>query len=111
MGHRIQISYENSTEAENGFETLKFHTQTGVLKIHAHRFIQEGMALALHLEDWSRSGSAEISLSVPGMNDGQLLFPLQNQTGYAFRSYSDQYVFNHAPAKSIYFYGIDDEAA
>jgi hypothetical protein len=98
-------------EAESGFETLKFHTQTGTLFVKAHRFIQEGLAIALHLDDWSRSGSAEISFKVPGMNDGELMFPLQNQNGYAFRSYSDQYIFCHGPAKSILFTGIDDEAA
>lgn len=98
-------------EAQNGFETLKFHTQTGALFVKAHRFIHEGEALALHLDDWSRSGSAEISFKVPGMNDDQLMFPLQNQNGYAFRSYSDQYIFCHGPAKSIFFYNIDDEAA
>lgn len=98
-------------EAENGYETLKFHTQTGTLFVKAHRFIQEGIAIALHLDDWSRSGSAEISFKVPGMNDDQLMFPLQNQNGYAFRSYSDQYIFCHGPAKSIYFYNIDDEAS
>lgn len=110
-GLRIYDESYGPGEAENGFETLKFHTQTGTLFVKAHRFIQEGIALALHLDDWSRSGSAEISFKVPGMNDDQLMFPLQNQNGYAFRSYSDQYVFCHGPAKSIYFYNIDDEAA
>lgn len=103
-------SYEPG-EAENGFKTLKYHTQTGTLFVKAHRFIKEGEAYALHLPDWSRSGSAEISFRVPGMNDQELMYPLQNQNGYGFRSYSDQYIFCHCPAKSIYFYNIDDEAA
>lgn len=110
-GLRIYDESYTEGEAQNGFETLKFHTQTGALFVKAHRFIHEGEALALHLDDWSRSGSAEISFKVPGMNDDQLMFPLQNQNGYAFRSYSDQYVFCHGPAKSIYFFNIDDEAA
>lgn len=110
-GLRIYDESYGPGEAENGFETLKFHTQTGTLFVKAHRFIQEGIAIALHLDDWSRSGSAEISFKVPGMNDGELMFPLQNQNGYAFRSYSDQYIFCHGPAKSILFQNIDDEAA
>ena len=106
----LDESYD-SGESENGFKTLKYHTQTGVIFVKAHRFVKEGEAYALHLEDWSRSGSAEISFRVPGMNDQDMMFQLQNQNGYGFRSYSDQYVFCHCPAKSIYFYNIDDEAA
>lgn len=102
-------SYQSSG-FENGAESLKFFSQSGTITIVAHRFIMEGMALGLHLEDWSRSGSAEISFKVPGMSD-DLVFPVQNMNCYAFRSYADQYVFCHAPAKSILFLGIDDEAA
>jgi hypothetical protein len=70
----------------------------------------EGDAFALHLPDWSRSGSAEISFTVPGM-DKEVIYPVENMAAYAFRSYSDQYLFNHAPARSILFTDIDDESA
>lgn len=102
-------SYKNS-EMENGAEALTFYSQTGMIRIRSNRFIMEGFAIGLHLEDWSRSGSAEISFTVPGSNQ-ELIFPLQNSTSWAFRSYSDQYVFCHAPAKSILFTDINDEAA
>ena len=97
-------------EAENGMESITFYHQAGKAVIKPHRMIKEGEAYALHLDDWSRSGSAEISFTVPGV-DKEIIFPLENQAAMAFRSYADQYLFCHAPAKSILFTGINDEAS
>lgn len=111
-GQRVYDDSYNEKQAKNGFEAIQYWSQTGKLTIHAHRMVKEGEALGLHIPDWSRSGSAEVSFSVPGMDGaGDLIFPVQNMNCYAFRTYSDQYVFCHGPAKSFYMYGIDDEAA
>jgi len=97
--------------AENGFQSITFWSQTGKITVNAHRMVKEGEAYGLHLQgDWSRSGSAEISFTIPGI-PGEVIFPLQNQAGYAFRSFADQYIFCHAPAKSFVIYNINDEAA
>lgn len=110
-GLRMYDSSYKPGQAENGFEAITFWSQTGKITVKAHRFIKEGIAIGLHLQgDWSRSGSAEISFTVPGI-PGEVIFPLQNQAGYAFRSYADQYIFCHAPAKSFIITQINDEAA
>lgn len=95
--------------AENGFKSIEFYAQNGMIEIKANRYVKEGEAYCLHKPDWSRSGSAEISFTVPGI-DKEVIFPLENQAAFAFRSYSDQYVFCHAPARSIIFTGINDES-
>lgn len=97
-------------KAEQGFKDIIYYTQTGRAVIKAHRHVKEGEAFGLHLDDWSRSGSSEVSFSVPGMKE-DIIFPLQNQAGYAFRSFSDEFVLCVAPARSIYWYGINDESA
>jgi hypothetical protein len=99
-----------SNEASNGFEDIVYHTQTGKLTFKAHRIVKEGDAFGLHLPSWSRSGSAEVSFTVPGI-DKEIIFPLENQAAWAFRSYADQYVFCHEPSKNLYLSGINDEAA
>jgi hypothetical protein len=98
-------------EAKNGFEAIVFHHQAGKAVIQSCRMMMESEVGALHIPDWSRSGSAEIGFTVPGGSQGEIIFPLENQAGYAFRSYADQYMFNHAPARSLVFSGINDEAA
>lgn len=109
-GLRVYDSSYKSGEATQGFESVTFYTQAGKATFRPHRMMKEGIAMALHSPSWSRSGSAEVSFQVPGMNQ-DVIFPLQNQAGYCVRSYSDQYIFNHEPAKQIYFYNINDEAA
>ncbi len=105
-------SYDPS-KAQNGFTDIEYFTQTGKLTIKSHRKVKEGDAFVLLLETWKRSGSAQVGFRVPGMNvgEGELIRPLENQAGYQFKSYADEYVFCWAPAKNIYIKGIDDTAA
>lgn len=107
---RYDASYKPS-EMANGWENIVFYHQAGKMTIKAHRFIKEGHTFIAHLPDWSRSGSAEVSFSVPGISDKEIIFPLENQAAMAFRSYADQYLFNHAPGRSIWISGINDESS
>lgn len=106
---RVYDKSYSVAEADNGMEAITFYHQAGKAVIKAHRMVKEGDAFALHLPDWTRSGSAEISFTVPGINR-EIIFPLENQAAMAFRSFSDQYMFNHAPARSIVWTGINDES-
>ncbi len=103
-------SYKPSS-AEAGQEGIVFYHQAGKATIMSHRFVKEGEAYALKVDDWSRSGSTQITFKVPGIGDKELIFPLENQAAMAFRSFSDEYIFCHAPARSILFYNINDESA
>ncbi len=109
-GKRVYDKSYQTSEAENGMEAITFYHQAGKAMIKAHRMIKEGDVAALHLEDWTRSGSAEVSFTVPGI-DKEIIFPLENQAAMAFRSFSDQYIFCHGPARSVFFTGINDESA
>lgn len=109
-GLRVYDKSYSSSEADNGFESVTFYTQTGKATFKPHRCVKEGDCFVLHLPTWSRSGSAEVSFQIPGMNQ-DIIFPLTNQAGYAFRSYSDQYVFCHMVAQNLLITGINDESA
>lgn len=109
-GKRVYDKSYTASMAENGMEAIEFYSQNGKATIKPHRMVKEGDAMALMLPDWSRSGSAEISFTVPGV-DREIIFPLENQAAMAFRSFSDQYMFNHGPARSIFWTGINDESA
>ncbi len=109
-GLRVYDKSYNPSEAENGFDSITFHTQAGRATFKPHRIVMEGDCYCLFLSGWSRSGSAEVSFSIPGMT-GELIFPLQNQAGHAFRSFSDEYLFCHQPAKQLLITGINDESS
>jgi hypothetical protein len=100
----------SSAEFVQGAESIVYYTAAGKAEFIASAYMKEGYMLALHVKDWVRSGSTQIQMGVPGI-DTKFLFVLQNNAGMAFRTFSDQYVFCRAPAKSILFTGINDENA
>ena len=105
---RVYDSSYRQAKDEAGWEQITYYSQTGKITMMPHRCVKEGDAFALHVPTWSRSGSADVSFTVPGMPH-EIIFPLENQAGYAFRSYADQYLFCHAPAQNLKISGINDE--
>ncbi len=97
-----------SKNSESGFESISYFAANGKNTIRANPMIKDGEAFGLVLEDWFRSGSTEITNTIPGL-DQQIIFPLENQTGWAFRSFSDQYLICRKPANQVYWYGIDND--
>lgn len=102
-------SYKSS-EFDNGAEAIKFYYAGGSMEVKPSRFCKEGEAYGLAMDTWLRSGSAQVSLKVPGV-DKEIIFPLENSSAHAFRSFSDQYMFCRAPARNFYISGINDEAS
>lgn len=102
-------SYKSS-EFDNGAEKISFYYAGGKMDVVPNRYIKEGEAYGLVKDTWVRGGSAQIALRVPGMQQ-DIIFPLENSAGYAFRSYSDQYILCRAPARNLVISGINDESA
>ncbi len=110
-GLRVYDKSYSPQQAQNGFMDLEFYTQTGKLTVKAHRMMMEGEMAVLKADTWSRSGSSELGFKVPGMESSDdLIKPLENQAGYQFKSYGDQYIFTYAPAQNIWISGVDDES-
>jgi hypothetical protein len=114
MSEANLVSHDDSKRDKrkfiNGAKSVEYYSQNGVLRVHSHRCVMEGDAFALSRPSWVRSGSAEASFEIPGMNE-KLVFPLQNQAGHAFRSFADQYIFCHTLCDNIYFKNINDESS
>lgn len=111
-GLRVYDDSYSAEQSKNGFKSLEYYSQNGKLSIVAHRCIKEGQAFALKRETWKRSGSAQIGFKVPGMDagSGQLIRELENQAGFKFQSYTDEYMFCYQPGHNILFTGINDQA-
>lgn len=103
---KYDASYKSA--AQNGFETIEYYAANGLNKIVPHRMIMEGDVYGLEIGDWIRSGSAEISFKVPGL-DKEVIFPLENSAGWIVRSFSDQFVMCRAPARQIVWTNGNDE--
>jgi hypothetical protein len=44
-------------------------------------------------------------------DNGDLIRPLENQAGYQFKSYADEYIFTPEPNQNLLLTGINDESA
>lgn len=109
-GLRVYDQSYKPSQAQNGFMDLEFYSQNGKLTVKAHRCVKEGDAFILKMDTWKRSGSAQVGFRVPGI-EGDLIKPLENQAGYVFRSFSDEYLFCFQPAFNIKVSNINDESS
>lgn len=91
-------SYSKSV-SENGAESIKFHSQNGLIEIEASIYVKEGYSYLLSLEDWFRVGSTDMTFKRPGQGD-EFFRDVENSAAYELRLYTDQALFCQAPGKN-----------
>lgn len=96
---KYDASY-SSAKAENGSQSLKFHSQNGEMEIEASIYVKEGYAYMLSLEEWTRVGSSDVTFKRPGKGD-EFFRDVENSAAYELRLYTDQAVFCTAPGKNV----------
>lgn len=109
-GLRVYDKSYSENSAQNGFKDVEYYSQNGKITIKAHRQVMEGDAFITKTGTWKRSGSAQPGFSVPGI-DQELIKPLENQAGFQFKSFSDEYLFTPEPAQNILLTGLNPESA
>lgn len=85
---------------ENGSKSIKFHSQNGEIEIEPSIFVKEGYCYVLHMDDWSRVGSSDLTFKRPGQGD-DFFRDLENSAALELRLYTDQAVFCAAPGRSV----------
>ncbi len=98
-------------EIKTGTKAVRIAYPAGDVILKGHRYIMEGDALLLQTDDWLNSGSQDISLSVKGVPEENLMYFLQDQAGYVFHTYSDQYMLCRKPCRQILVENINYESA
>lgn len=101
---RYDSSYK-SEEAKQGFESIKFYAQNGMVEIIPHTFIKEGFAYALVLDEFEKVGSTDVTFKTPGKGD-EFFKQLENAAGFELRCYADWAIFCHKPNKQLLFKDI-----
>ncbi len=109
-GLRVYDKSYTPNKADNGFQDIEYYSQNGKLTVRAHRHVMEGDAFIVKPKTWKRSGSAQPGFKVPGIEE-ELIKQLENQAGFQFRSYADEYIFTAEPAQNILLTGLNSEAA
>jgi hypothetical protein len=101
---RYDGSY-SASKSENGSGGITFHSQNGDLEIEPSIYVKEGYSYLLHLDDWFRVGSTDMTFKRPGQGE-EFFRDLENSAAYELRLYTDQSLFCAAPGKSVLISGI-----
>lgn len=96
---RYDSSY-SAKKAENGMESILFHSQNGLIEIEPSIYVKEGYCYVLALEYWSRVGSSDMTFKLPGQQD-EFFRHLSDAAGFELRLWSDQALFTYAPGRNV----------
>lgn len=97
-------SYSGS-KAENGAESLVFHSSNGALEILSHPMVKDGDAFILPEDALKRLGSCDLSFGVPGLDEEFFSF-VPAKGAVEMQCYADQAIFLERPAHAVYLSGI-----
>lgn len=89
-----------SREAKNGFQTIKFMAQNGVVEVVPHNMVKEGEAFLIPEKKVRRIGASEVTFKRPGLED-RIFFDLPDRNGVELRCYADQAIFIECPAQAV----------
>jgi hypothetical protein len=102
---RIDSSYSVS-EGKNGYKSITFYGETGVVTLEPYNCVKEGEAYALPLRRLKRIGAQDLSFNSLGINGGKIFYELQDANGFEYRLYVNQSIFSPTPAKLLKFTNI-----
>lgn len=98
-----------TAKAENGFESISYHSVNGKTDIEAHPFVKEGQCMGLvnPKKRLLRVGATDITFRRPGLQDN-IFRELDSNAGLELRAFSDQAVLITLPAQCTDYTGITD---
>ena len=87
-----------------GATGIEYVTQTGTMKIKAHKLIKNGFSWGLPDGECMRIGSTDLTFEQPGF--GKMISDLPDQAGVQARIYTDQAFFCRKPKAMLQITGI-----
>lgn len=97
---KYDMSYSKG-KAENGQERITFHAHGGSVELLVHRFCKDGYQYLYKKSDLVRIGSHDGITFEDPTNGGEMFHRLEGYNGFEVRSYSDQGLFDEAPATGV----------
>lgn len=102
---RMFDSSYSASKGENGFESLKFHSNNGPCEVVSHPMVKDGDGFILPLDSAVRIGSVDLTFALGGRGDEFFQY-VANKNAFELQCMSDQAVFLERPAHAVYVSGI-----
>lgn len=96
-----------TSKAENGFEGLMFHCQTGYVEVMSHPYQKDGLIHILNPEDVKRIGAQDLTFfQKSGGRSDLIIRELPDKGASEMRAYSNQALFIEKPAQTAVLDGV-----
>lgn len=103
---RHVVNGEVSKKVSTGYRELSFNSLCGPITIKTHRFMKQGLAMAVPVQRAKRVGSTDLTFSAPGSKNEWFFRELESKMGCQVRCYSDQAVVLETPNHATLYTGI-----
>lgn len=97
---------EATGQAKNGFKTLKYQGQHGMIEFIPYINVKQGEAFAVPMEVFSKLGAQDITMQPPGRKPGEFWKPMEKKAGYEMRLYANLGLFCDMPGYTTKIIGI-----
>lgn len=91
---------------KRGANSIEFESLVGPIKIKVHRYMKQGIAMAIPTGDAYRVGSTDITFRAPGSKNEWFYRELDTQMGCQVRCYGDQGIIHEKPYHCTLFTSI-----
>ena len=91
---------------KRGANSIEFESLVGPIKIKVHRYMKQGIAMAIPTKDAYRVGSTDITFRAPGSKNEWFYRELDAAMGCQVRCYGDQGIIHEKPYHCTLFTSI-----
>lgn len=109
VSQRVYDKSYDPAKAEMGTEAIRYYTQSGIVNIHSHIYVKQGLGYAFPVDKVLRVGSKPVGFENPaaGIGGGDDIFLQANGfAGIEVRTFGDEAILPVAPAMCTIFTGI-----
>lgn len=99
---------KDEKKIRRGYNSIAFDSQVGPIEIKAHKFMKQGIAMALPMSTVKRVGSTDVTFRAPGTKNDWFYTELQSNMGFRVKCYQDQAVVCEIPYHCTLFTGISN---
>lgn len=102
----LRVYAAEAKKGKNGFETLSFGAQCGVLEVLPHPFQKDGSVFCFNEEEAYRVGSQDVSFITRGEGGEKLILESSSSPASEMRCYSGQALFVELPKHTVIATGV-----
>lgn len=96
----------SATEGDNGFKSIKYYGQNGVIEVISHNIVKEGEAYIFPPKRLKRIGTTDVTFGDFVGKSDEIFLHIPNKAGLEMRCYSNQSLFVETPARCVLITGI-----